>query len=145
MNVLHPCWAKPKDQAVWRRRYVRSLGDIMCRYIINDIHPKAQEHYLVIPKRHIRDIWFLRDQDRELLHKMKTKAIKTMKKEAKDCTMGFHTPYLTGVNHLHMHVLAGQRGGFKVSSHLGEIYRIKFSHNGICYFTHHKRPSSFFL
>ena len=48
-------------------------------YIIKDLHPKAEKHFLCISKRHIRDIWFLRDQDKQLLEKMKHKSLEFMK------------------------------------------------------------------
>ena len=48
-----------------------------------------------------------------------------MKKEEKDCTFGFHNPYFTAINHLHMHVLSGKRGGLRYFFEFGNNFIFK--------------------
>ena len=78
--------------------------------VIQDLHPRTRYHYLVIPKRHIKNIWYLQYDDDELVEHM----IETVKRilPQDDVKFGFHSPYITRMNHLHMHAM---RGDLKVS------------------------------
>ena len=74
--------------------------------MIQDLFPRRKHHYLVIPKRHIKNIYYLQMDDDELIEHMIETAQKVL--PAKDVKMGFHNPYITKMNHLHMHVLSGE-------------------------------------
>lgn len=45
-------------------------------FVFNDAYPKASQHMLIVPKRHIKSLYTLKAQDKELLMKMKNIAIK---------------------------------------------------------------------
>lgn len=79
-----------------------------------DIHPKAQVHILIIPKKHISSILDATDVDANLLGKMIVAAKSIAeKKNLKDT--GFRLVINSGreagqiVDHLHLHLLGGEK------------------------------------
>lgn len=76
-------------------------------YVFHDLYPKAQTHLLVIPKRHIKNLYHLKPSDLELIEHMKSTAndIKTKINPAADAKIGFHHPLFNSVLHLHLHIL----------------------------------------
>ena len=76
-----------------------------------DINPKAPVHFLVIPRRHIANLWDTIDADEGLLGRIQLKIPKIAKGQGLDS--GFRTVLNTGpgghqeVYHMHYHVLGG--------------------------------------
>lgn len=81
--------------------------------VIKDINPKATIHYLIIPKKHIRDFRDFEQRDSELAGNMLMMA-KKLSKDLSDCK-AFRLVINNGaeagqcVFHAHMHFLAGKR------------------------------------
>lgn len=76
--------------------------------VVNDIHPKAKRHLLVLPREHIANLDSLRAEHMELLLHMHEKGREVLGQEAPGAStrFGFHVPPRHGVNHLHLHCLA---------------------------------------
>ena len=76
-----------------------------------DINPKAPVHFLVIPRRHIANLWGTTNADEGLLGRIQLKIPKIAKEQGLDS--GFRTVLNTGpgghqeVYHLHYQVLGG--------------------------------------
>ena len=87
---------------------------------------KAQEHYLVIPKRHIESIKDLTpltsEEDRKLLHHMLRVGKKLMKSHGKS-SFHFHIPPFNSISHLHMHCIK--------PPYTNPMWKLQFSNNGI--------------
>jgi len=82
--------------------------------VINDIHPKAPVHYLVIPKKHVADFMTLND-DTILndLKKMIQQVGKTLPEQTFRLLVNNGSGAGQSVFHLHIHMLAGKNmGGF---------------------------------
>ena len=76
-----------------------------------DINPKAPVHFLVIPRRHIANLWDTQASDEGLLGRIQLMIPKIAKDQGLDS--GFRTVLNTGpggyqeVYHMHYHVLGG--------------------------------------
>ncbi len=81
---------------------------------IEDNKPQAPVHILVIPKKHIPEIDFITDQNRELAKEWFWTAVKIAREQGLEKT-GYRTVInnLAGggqtVFHVHIHLLAGRR------------------------------------
>eukprot|EP01102_Stenamoeba_stenopodia_P010041 TRINITY_DN2981_c0_g1_i1.p1 TRINITY_DN2981_c0_g1~~TRINITY_DN2981_c0_g1_i1.p1 ORF type:complete len:189 (-),score=41.68 TRINITY_DN2981_c0_g1_i1:267-833(-) len=81
-----------------------------------DIRPQALQHFLVIPKEHIREAFELTPTHIPLLEEMKTlgqQLVEQQRHGLDDNTevsvkFGFHIPPFNSVLHLHLHCLVGQ-------------------------------------
>lgn len=76
---------------------------------IKDINPASTHHYLILPKRHIRNAKDLKQEDAEIYDKMTSivDRITEMKGLDAACTLtGFHWPPFNTVHHLHLHVIS---------------------------------------
>jgi diadenosine tetraphosphate (Ap4A) HIT family hydrolase len=77
-----------------------------------DIHPRADLHALVIPKRYIPTVFDLTPDDLDLLEEMRDTALRVLRSNqpeayrSGDFRLVFHVPPYNSVNHLHLHVLA---------------------------------------
>mgnify|MGYP001581407342 CR=1 FL=1 len=87
---------------------------------INDIHPNAPVHILIMPREHIDSIIALKDSDSDLMGKLIIAANKVAEKIGlKDkgfrliINQGEHGGQL--VPHLHIHLLGGKRLGKKIA------------------------------
>jgi Diadenosine tetraphosphate (Ap4A) hydrolase and other HIT family hydrolases len=76
-----------------------------------DIHPKAPVHFLVIPRRHIENLFDVTESDTGLLGRIQLMIPEIAKQQGLDS--GFRTVLNTGpgghqeVYHMHYHVLGG--------------------------------------
>ncbi|KAL9641961.1 hypothetical protein ABK040_004018 [Willaertia magna] len=121
----------PKEGNVFHYR------DDIC-YIVEDVRPEADFHYLVIPIEHISsartfDIKYLKtvhhmyvvakrffkERHSELFHSLHSNQIEDR--------FGFHLPPFNSVGHAHMHVLVGKYNNF--------ISRIEFTPDTYWYCT----------
>ena len=84
-----------------------------------DVNPQAPIHILVIPKKHIKSIIDLTDEDEMLVGKMYT-AVRKIAEEQGFKDDGFRVIVNCGENggqevkHLHFHILAGKKLGTKI-------------------------------
>lgn len=87
---------------------VKETDDII---VIKDIAPKAKIHYLIIPKKHIKDLQSIESSDCCLASKMLMMAKKLSDEieEAKDFKIIMNNGYKAGqrVFHMHLHFIAG--------------------------------------
>lgn len=77
--------------------------------VFNDIHPAAKHHYLVIPRKHIRDPKSLTYTDIPLIQKLCEVGKRVLQQrggDAESLRLGFHWPPFNSVPHLHMHVIS---------------------------------------
>ncbi len=82
--------------------------------IFKDIHPHAPIHWLVVPRRHIRSINDLNDQDGDIISQMILKAKEVAKNHAiaeSGYKLLFNVERGGGqfIFHLHLHLLGGWR------------------------------------
>jgi len=76
--------------------------------------PKADLHILIIPKRHIQSINYLKEKDKDLVGQLFMVAQK-IAKEKKVAKKGYKLIFNVGkeggqlINHLHLHLLYGKR------------------------------------
>ena len=81
---------------------------------IRDLDPKAPEHVLVIPKKHIGSIIDFKESDKELASHILVDVIPKIASELKIDKSGFRVVINTGddggqtVQHLHFHILGGR-------------------------------------
>ncbi len=86
---------------------------------INDIHPQAPVHVLIIPKKHLTDIYSATENDAKLLGELMMAANQVAKKLGLEET-GFRLIINHGehggqlVPHLHVHLLGGKKLGPKI-------------------------------
>lgn len=84
--------------------------------VINDLHPKAPVHYLVIPKKHIADFMGLTDENEKILHNVRQMIQKvgmSLPEQSFRLLINNGTGAGQSVFHLHVHMLAGKTmGGF---------------------------------
>jgi len=80
--------------------------------VFKDIHPKAEVHLLILPKKHIVSVNHLEEEDKELMGEL----ISTARKIAKEKKLtGYKLIINVGreggqiIDHLHLHLLSGKR------------------------------------
>jgi histidine triad (HIT) family protein len=82
-----------------------------------DIHPVAQVHVLIIPRQHVTAVWELDQSHGFMLARMMVAANEVARATGIE-ESGFRLVFNTGpdagqsVDHLHMHVVGGQRLGW---------------------------------
>ena len=83
-----------------------------------DIHPQAPVHILIVPKKHIENVGFAKEEDGELIGKLIMAANEVADKLKLD--KGFRLIINQGehggplVPHLHVHLLGGRNLGAKI-------------------------------
>lgn len=86
-------------------------------YAFFDIHPAAPVHFLVVPRRHIKNASEIRPGDGDVLAEMFATALAGARAQG-IADGGYRLVYnvgadaLNSVDHLHMHVLGGQQMGW---------------------------------
>jgi len=80
--------------------------------VIRDIYPHAPVHLLIVPKRHIRSLNDLTEQDKDILSEMTLRAKETAKEQGiskSGYKLLFNVERGGGqvIFHLHMHLLGG--------------------------------------
>lgn len=82
----------------------------------NDIHPVAPVHVLIVPRKHISNIYSLEDEDGKCLESV-LKAIKEVARKQGVSESGFRVVTNCGENagqsvpHLHFHLIGGKKLG----------------------------------
>lgn len=78
--------------------------------VLQDVAPKAPVHYLIIPKKHVKDVQSLEADDALFAGKLLMKAHELGKKLDKDFRLVINSGAGAGqkVFHLHIHFLAGK-------------------------------------
>ncbi|KAL0270600.1 UNVERIFIED_CONTAM: hypothetical protein PYX00_007955 [Menopon gallinae] len=74
-----------------------------------DIKPAAKHHYLVVPKRHIKDVRELNKDNIPLLQRMIELGHKVLEEQGadiRDSRFGFHWPPFHSISHLHLHAIS---------------------------------------
>ena len=78
--------------------------------VINDIHPKAPVHYLVIPKKHIENLQHMTESDVPLVGQMMRTAQQIMASQSAFRLIMNNGAYAgQSVFHMHCHLLAGKQ------------------------------------
>ncbi len=81
--------------------------------VIQDIAPKASTHFLIIPKKHLKDLREFSQAERDLAAHMLFVANELSKKhlDGGDFRLMLNSGYNAGqrVFHMHMHFLAGKK------------------------------------
>lgn len=99
-----------------------TLRETSSLFAFEDKHPRAPLHALVIPKRHVKSVFDLHEDDQDMLldmHHMAIDLIHDYFPEAakrQDYILCYHVPPFSSVPHLHLHVLAP-------ASEMKSIYR----------------------
>jgi histidine triad (HIT) family protein len=95
-------------------RKVYEDGDL---YAFHDISPQAPVHFLVVPKKHIRNVMELREGDSPLMGKLLFKAQELL--AAQGCAgrggrfvFNCKEDGMQTVEHIHLHVLGGRALGW---------------------------------
>lgn len=80
--------------------------------VIKDLHPKASIHYLIIPKKHVKDIQSLSREDHCLASKLifMAQQLSAESPQAQEFKLIVNNGYSAGqrIFHLHIHFLAGK-------------------------------------
>lgn len=99
--------------------------------IFRDIKPATTHHYLVIPKRHIKDPKTLDSSHQALVERLVEAGRDFLKQKnvgLEEASFGFHWPPFTSVSHLHLHVISP-------TSDMGFIARCIFRPNSLWFVT----------
>lgn len=82
--------------------------------VIRDLDPKAPEHVLIIPKKHIASINEFQDSDKELAAHILVDVVQKVASKLNIDKSGYRVVINTGddggqtVHHLHVHILGGR-------------------------------------
>ncbi|XP_018313963.1 aprataxin isoform X1 [Mycetomoellerius zeteki] len=96
----------------WSANLLKSIEDPECKIreddkivVIKDKYPKAQFHYLVLPKEDILNIWRVKKEHQDLLTYMHDVACDLIKDETDyEFFMGYHA--MPSMQRLHLHVIS---------------------------------------
>ncbi|XP_012223469.1 aprataxin [Linepithema humile] len=104
--------SKPTKKCHWSTGLLKSMEDPECKIkeddkiiVINDKYPKAQFHYLVLPKEDILSIWHVQGKHHDLLIHMHNVARTLVEKQSNhEFIMGYHA--MPSMQRLHLHVIS---------------------------------------
>ncbi|XP_012533516.1 aprataxin [Monomorium pharaonis] len=96
----------------WSAGLLQAIEDPECKIrednkvvVIKDKYPKAQFHYLVIPKENIHSIWHVKKEHQDLLTHMHDVACNLAKDQADhEFIIGYHAQ--PSMQRLHLHVIS---------------------------------------
>ncbi len=80
--------------------------------VVNDIHPQAPIHLLIIPKKHIKSINHLKEADKEMISRIVFLA-KDLAFQKRIAEKGYRLTFNVGrgggqiIDHLHLHLTGG--------------------------------------
>uniref|UniRef100_A0A6M2CSI1 Adenosine 5'-monophosphoramidase HINT3 n=1 Tax=Rhipicephalus microplus TaxID=6941 RepID=A0A6M2CSI1_RHIMP len=77
--------------------------------VFSDIPPASTHHYLIVPKKHVKDTKSLSRTDIPLVNHLVEIGKQVLEQcggSMDSCRMGFHWPPFTSISHLHLHVIA---------------------------------------
>uniref|UniRef100_A0A023GFA9 Adenosine 5'-monophosphoramidase HINT3 n=1 Tax=Amblyomma triste TaxID=251400 RepID=A0A023GFA9_AMBTT len=77
--------------------------------VFQDIHPASTHHYLIVPKKHLKDVKSLTYNDIPIVNRLVEigKQVLEQRGGSLDTSrFGFHWPPFTSISHLHLHVIA---------------------------------------
>jgi len=106
-------WAKPpkgwdhnwRDVLLWSMKDPSQIISETKQIVtIRDKFPKAFEHYMILPKEDIQDIYSLRKEHIPLLETMQAAGRELMRDNRSNFMMGFHAN--PNMNRLHLHVIS---------------------------------------
>ncbi|XP_011169808.1 aprataxin isoform X2 [Solenopsis invicta] len=108
-NTNKPANAKEPH---WSAGLLQAIEDPECKIreddkivVIKDKYPKAQFHYLVLPKENINSIWHVKIEHQELLTHMHNIACSLAEEQADhEFIMGYHAQ--PSMQRLHLHVIS---------------------------------------
>jgi len=80
--------------------------------VFKDIHPHAPVHFLIVPKKHIRSINDLEQEDKEMISEMIWRARETAQEQGISCSgykLLFNVERGAGqvIFHVHLHLIGG--------------------------------------
>lgn len=111
-------------------------GDILYEdddvMVFKDIKPASKNHFLSIPKQHIKNAAHLTSADKAMLEKLKSVGLQVLEQvggDKNDVLMGFHWPPCNSVSHLHLHIISPM-------SEMGFFSRLTFKPNTFWFVTH---------
>ncbi|XP_018357801.1 PREDICTED: aprataxin [Trachymyrmex cornetzi] len=96
----------------WSANLLKSIEDPECKIreddkivVIKDKYPKAQFHYLVLPKEDILNIWRIKNEHQDLLTYMHDVACDLIKDQTDhEFLIGYHA--MPSMQRLHLHVIS---------------------------------------
>lgn len=77
--------------------------------VFQDIHPASTHHYLIVPRKHLKDVKSLTYNDIPIVNRLVEigKQVLEQRGGSVDASrFGFHWPPFTSISHLHLHVIA---------------------------------------
>ncbi|KAL6256246.1 hypothetical protein P5V15_012362 [Pogonomyrmex californicus] len=95
----------------WTAGLLQSIEDPECKIkeddkivVIKDKYPKAQFHYLVLPKENILSIWHVKKDHQDLLMHMHNVACGLVKDQTDEFIIGYHA--MPSMQRLHLHLIS---------------------------------------
>lgn len=98
---------------IWRHELKSEIvAEDEATIVFKDIHPKAETHWLIVPKKHIHSILTVEPEDWPVVAGLIKKAAEVAREQG---LAGYKLVFNVGreggqmVDHLHLHLLAGEK------------------------------------